>query len=72
MFTDTTQKKFCITIYFLLDIMLNQLIFNRYEDRTKFRFCYFSVTYTLRFLLIPDKKRERTDSCQGSKLFLTD
>ena len=43
--------------------MLNQLISNRHHDKRNVWvfFRYFSVTYTLMFLLTPDKTEDRTD-----------
>ena len=69
----TVQEKFCITKYFRIDIMLNQLFSNRHNDKTGiscffcvfffffFFFCYFSVTHTLMFLLTSDKTVDRID-----------
>ena len=38
----TTRKKFCITIYFPIYIMQNQVISNRNHDKTGFLFLLFS------------------------------
>ena len=58
-----------ILMYYSKEVLHHHIFSHRHliSNRYNVLFCYFSVIYTLMFLLTPDKTEDRTDPCQGGK-----